>query len=228
VLFRSETDEWLLGSTLIALETEPAFAKCLAIELRADDAAVLAQRAHAYGSRAVIVQGDANSELVGAMDREIPHRGPSFVLLDPEGTELEWSTVAGAARHRHGPRKSELLILFATEGVNRMLPVEAEIERHNEMALNRMFPPQADWRSVWLARRDGEFTPTEARLQYVEQYMLGLWALGYAAVLRREISRSSGGLVYHLVFATDHPTGERIMTSVFGSMHSNRPQLQLF
>jgi three-Cys-motif partner protein len=149
------------------------------------------------------------------------------VLLDPEGAELEWDTVRAVSAHRLGRLKAEILILFATEGVNRMLPVEADIELHNEMRLNRLFPPDSRWREIWMQRRRGEISPAEARVRYVSAYQQGLKDLNYAYAEPREIRRPSGGLVYHLLFATDHPAGARIMEDVFGSMRPNDPQLPL-
>lgn len=168
------------------------------------------------------------------MERYIPKTSPSFVLLDPEGAELEWATVRAIADFRQ-PRwpgaqrlKAEMLILFPTEGMNRMLPVEADIALHNEMRLNQFFPPQSHWRETWERRRSGEITPAEARERYVEGYKSGLDALGYRSVLSRSIERPGGGVVYHLVFATDHPAGETIMDDVFGHMNPNQPQQRLF
>ena len=121
-----------------------------------------------------------------------------------------------------------MLILFPTEGMNRMLPVETDIALHNEMRLNQLFPPQCRWREIWERRRSGEITPSDARSQYVSGYMAGLRALGYASVLPRSIERPGGGVVYHLIFATDHPAGDAIMDDVFGHMNPNEPQQRLF
>lgn len=222
-----ETGEWLLGSTQIALRAEPAFTRVLAMDLDPEKVAAMKRRVESYGDRAAVEQGDVNRDLVPAMARHISQRAPTFVLLDPEGAELEWQTVRDVAGFRQGPLKAEILVLFATEGVNRMLPVEADIELHNEMRLNGLFPPDSGWRAVWEARRSEEITPAQARLRYVEGYTKGFEALGYRFSRTRPIERSRGGVVYHLVFATDHPAGENIMAHVFDSMKSNRPQLGL-
>lgn len=161
------------------------------------------------------------------METHVPRRSPSFELLDPEGAELEWQTLRSVSVFRDGPLKSEMLILFATEGLNRMLSVDGEIDEHNARRLDQVFPPDFVWRAVWERRRNGEISPSEARLEYVEGYMEGLTALGYQSVLRREVARASGSLVYHLVFATDHPAGRKIMDDVFGNMNPNDPQIRL-
>lgn len=222
-----DTDEFLRGSTLLALNSVPAFARSLSLEVDPRNAAALRARTALFGSRVVVLESDCNAVLGQAMLDHIPRRSPTFVLLDPEGAELDWGTVRAAASHRLGARKAELLILFATEGINRMLPVETEIEDHNERRLDQMFPPAADWRAVWQQRRAGLITPGEAREQYVATYRAGLLDLKYRTVIHRRIARTNGALVYHLLFATDDAAGERIMNHVFQRMESNRPQLSL-
>lgn len=222
-----ETNEWLLGSTPIALRIEPRFHKCLALEIDPRNVEALHRRVEEFAGRAIVLQGDCNVHLESTMADHIPRRSPSFVLLDPEGAELEWSTVRMASTHRQGPLKSELLILFATEGINRMLPVEADITVQNEWRLDHLFP-DGGWRDIWSRRKDGELTPAQARGLYVENYCEGLRSLGYQRVIPRAITRgSTADVVYHLVFATDHPAGERIMADVFANMNSNQPQLRL-
>ncbi len=56
---------------------------------------------------------------------------------------------------------------------------------------------------------------------YVELYEKGLKDLGYEDAFNRGVSApvkpGSGGrrMMYHLFFATDHPTGQEIMKHVF-------------
>ncbi len=230
----AETEEFLLGSTLIAARTSPLFDRVLALDLAPANVEVLRARTASFGERVIAQAGDANRDLLPLMEQHIPKTAPSFVLLDPEGAELEWATVRGIADFRQPrlPRarrlKAEMLILFPTEGMNRMLPVEADIALHNEMRLNQLFPPQSHWRDTWERRRSGKITPAQARERYVEGYKSGLDALGYRSVLSRSIERPGRGVVYHLVFATDHPAGEAIMDDVFGHMNPNEPQQRLF
>jgi three-Cys-motif partner protein len=223
-----DTGEVLLGSTLIALQTVPEFARVVAMDIDTASISALRARTAAFGARAAILRGDSNREFVPALEREVPNNRPLLVLLDPEGVELHWATVRDVAAYRRGMRKAELLILFSTEGLNRMLPVENEIAVPNEMALNIFFPPEAGWRRTWERRRADELSPAAARQFYVDGYVEGLRALGYASVTTRAVTRANGALVYHLVFATDHEAGERIMRHVFETMYPNNPQPRLF
>lgn len=219
-----ESGQILRGSTLIALNVDPPFAGVLSLELERASAEALARRTAPFGERARVVNADANQRLAAELAAFIPRDKPVLILMDPEGTELDWATVSAAARHRVGKKKVELLILFMTTGVPRMLPVERDIELHNEMRLNRLFPPEADWRRVWEERRDGLIEPGEARQRYVAEYSKGLEGLGYKHVLNREVRQQNGALVYHLLFATDDDTGKRIMEDVFEHMYPTRLQ----
>lgn len=221
-------DEWLLGSTMLALRVEPGFTKCLAMELDSDSVSALGKRAAAFGDRALVLKGDCNIDLVGAMETHLPTTAPVFALLDPEGTQLHWKTVESVARFRHGPRKTELLILLATSFLDRMLPRSAEVEDHNIVALNRVFPTPA-WQRILEDKRGREITPEQGREAQMESYAAWLRnELGYEFVRTRPVSRSgSSASVYHLIFASDHEAGERIMDYVFRTMHPNEPNLRL-
>lgn len=51
------------------------------------------------------------------MLERIPRRAPAFAFLDPEGSELHWSTVEAIADHKcgHAKTKIEQLILFPVD-----------------------------------------------------------------------------------------------------------------
>lgn len=221
------TDEFLLGSTLIALKTEPPFTRCLSLEYSSDSTSALLARTTSHGERAIVRQGDCNRDLLSFMSEYIPQNRPLFILFDPEGAELQWTTVEEAARFRQGQRKSELLILLATSFLDRMLPNQAEIELHNLVRLNQVFPtPQ--WQQSWERKRSGEITPEQERQENAELYVRWLRdSVGYNFAASRKVTRpGSNASVYHLIFASDHDAGERIMTHVFDTMYPNEPNLK--
>ncbi|MGK2964192.1 MAG: three-Cys-motif partner protein TcmP, partial [Tepidiformaceae bacterium] len=225
----TDTDEWLLASTLVALEvSNPACSNTLAVEIDSCRAQALRSRAAAYGDRTTVVTGDVNLVLKAALAEQIPRVGPMFAFVDPEGAEVHWSTIRWISEHRSGTKKSEILVLYSTSGVPRMLPISSDIALHNEMSLNLLFPPTFNWQPVREARQSGSLSPAAAVGEYLNGYERGFLELGYKHVLRRPIERAgSGQVVYHLIFATDDDTGKRIMEDVFKSMHPNRAQLPL-
>jgi hypothetical protein len=66
---------------------------------------------------------------------------------------------------------------------------------------------------------DGRITPAEAKEQYVELYRKALELLGYKAFSHIVAAPSVPGGTrrerYRLIFATQHPAGEAIMSDVF-------------
>lgn len=58
-----ETNEYLLGSTMIALETAPEFAKTLSLEYQEPSAEALIQRTRRFGDRAIVARADCNRDL---------------------------------------------------------------------------------------------------------------------------------------------------------------------
>jgi three-Cys-motif partner protein len=198
------------GSPLIALEAEapPATAVIASERDRRAHEALIARTAR-YGTRAVILNADANEAIVEMLDR-VPKRAPAFAFLDPEGSELAWETVQAIADHKRGssPNKVEQLILLPTDmGFIRLIPDYPE-------KVTRMYGHDR-WREIEARRRSGEISPDDARGAYVRMYAEGLEALGYRTVLDRQIKKENGQPMYFLMFATDHDAGEKIMDHCF-------------
>jgi three-Cys-motif partner protein len=140
----------------------------------------------------------------------IPKQAPVFAFLDPEGSELNWKTIAALADHKrgHSRTKIEQLILFPTDtGFMRLTPGYPE-------KVTRIFGHE-DWRPIHERRQAGEITADQARTEYVKLYATGLRKLGYATVLDRQITKENRQPMYFLVFATDHKAGESIMDHCF-------------
>jgi three-Cys-motif partner protein len=205
----------LSGSPLLALETRPPFARCLFMDLGITQIRALRERTRRYGSRAVVVQGDSNRDLVPAMREHIyPRWCPCLVVLDPEGSELKWSTVRDIAGFRTGKRKAEQLILLPTDtGFVRELPIEVDPTPEAAARITAMYGNER-WRDIYRRRRAGELSPDQARSEYVRLYAEGLKEeLGYKHVLDRQILQhgKKGHSLYFLIFATDHDVGRKIM-----------------
>jgi hypothetical protein len=102
-------EERVAGSPLIALETPPAFAKCLLMDANERVVNTLQARTASYGDRAVVERGDCNADLLPLMQRHLGGWDPALVLLDPEGCELSWEAVQGIASFR--PRRHPLGVI---------------------------------------------------------------------------------------------------------------------
>lgn len=214
-----DTGNLLHGSPLIALHTEPPFTKCIFVDLGGPESAALTQRVAGFGDRASVHREDVNAELTRLIEEHVPAWAPCLVLLDPEGTELQWATVASIASLKDRRRKPEVLILLPTHmGFLRMLPVDTD-EAIQPEKLTAMFGTDG-WRDIWRAKREAKINKQQAIDRYVELYAEQLRRLGYAGVLSRLI-RTRGKLgkpMYHLVFATEHEAGLRIMEHCFDTV----------
>lgn len=171
-----------------------------------------------------IYEGDANARIDDVL-LDLPKIYPTFAFLDPRGTELHWQTVSKLARHKTGSRtKIELFILFPfNQGIARLMPHDPQ-RMVNEEALDRFMPDPLRWREVY--KRRAAMTAAEFRRTMLEEYVNGLQSLGYKYVPPpRLVSTAKRQPLYFLVFASDHPAGENIMTWCLSHVRETHPQL---
>jgi three-Cys-motif partner protein len=209
------TGEFVWGSSMLALQTEPAFAACLLVDLDEGSIRALQARSEPFGPRAVIRRGDCNEILLPLMRDRVHRLAPCLSVMDPEGPHLAWETVVEIAEFKQGSRfKVEQLILLPTGGFIRELPLRKLLANWGERDLRKVFGGDA-WMPIYERRFGEEITGAEARSQYVDLYLSQLRDLGYATVYAREVrTQGTEGLVlYYLVFTTDNPAGRDIMDS---------------
>lgn len=206
------------GSPILALLAQPRFQECLLIEANKATADVLRCRASAFGERDTVIPGDVNMLLPSILRSRVHRFAPCFCLLDPEGMDLDWKTIVETARTPGRHRMPELLILFPSSWLLRLLPRGGAVSQRHAAILDRVMPSQA-WRNVYQQRLRSEIAPATAKELYVELYRQGLEDLGYSAFSHVVQAPSRPGLArrerYRLVFATQHEAGEQIMMDVF-------------
>jgi len=122
-------DNFLKGSTRIALEVEPQFDRYIFVELNRTHAGVLEALKGEYSTRDIeVIRQDANAYLndwCRTMDRR---HDRAVVFLDPFGMEVEWATIQCLA----DTEAIDLWYLFPLSGVNRLL--------------TRDWPPPQTWK----------------------------------------------------------------------------------
>lgn len=198
------------GSPLIAAKARPAFTRQFWVDDRSANAQSLRAHREDYPDRAItILDGDANTAVEQIL-RELPRTYPTFAFLDPEGSELSWTTVARLASHKTNGRKVELFIHFATDtGILRFFPHDPS-KAANDRLLDRMMPSPLRLRALYAQR--ATLSTADFRRALVHDYMRGLSELGYRHVLEpRLIRRPDRKPLYFLVFATDDDAGRTIM-----------------
>jgi three-Cys-motif partner protein len=198
------------SSPIIALKAgEPQAIQVVAAESYPKAFQALRHRTGPYGNRIRLFKGDAN-ELIPEMLAPIPKQAPTFAFLDPEGSELDWNTIEAVSDHKRGHSKTKIeqLILFPTDtGFMRLTPDYPD-------KVTRIFGHE-DWLPIYERRQANKITADQARTEYVALYGEGLRKLGYRTVLDRQILKSNGQPMYFLIFASDHPAGEKIMDHCF-------------
>ncbi len=124
----------------------------------------------------------------------------NIAFLDPEGLELEWTTVERLARMK----KMDLIINFSTGGLKR------SIGRRNLDAVDRFFGTP-DWRQVWEQTR-----PSMQRRAIIDFYRRRLEAFGYYIDIDPElggqymaVNNSKNVELYSLIFASKNPLGDK-------------------
>ena len=149
---------------------------------------------------------------------EVPPGAPCFCFLDPEATEVHWSTVAQVAGRT---KKPEVLVNFPLEmAFQRLLTRDRPMDAASVEKADRFFPSR-EWKDVYQAYRDDVITASEANEQYLSLYKKGFEGLGYKPDRIHSLPvKTPGGPggrghpLYHLVFASDNPKGSQIMEYV--------------
>ncbi len=143
---------------------------------------------------------------------------PCFAFLDPNSTELAWTTVERLAayktlvpkpdaRRRPAECKVELWILFNTHQAIYRLWTGNRTRYPDSMSpatLDHVMGGRDAWWDLWESRQ-----PSVALLQ---RYVDRLYALGYTYVLPQPIRDPEDGRIhYYMIHATDHPSALGLM-----------------
>ncbi|MDX6704708.1 MAG: hypothetical protein QOI48_554 [Solirubrobacteraceae bacterium] len=234
------TGEEFHGSARIALEAGDGagFTRFRFFELGRKAAELEARLRTDYPNRDIkVLQGDCNTTIPAALAELRPlNWAPTFAFLDPDGMELAWKTIAAIAEHKRGYRaaaslkpeyKTELWMLFPTSGIVRTLALEEEkVSAADEARATRLFGTDR-WRPIYELRVADAISGADAREEYVN---LMRWRLerelGYRFTHPFELKNTRGGTLYHMIFATDHDAGTRIMESIYINAAKRVPEMQ--
>ncbi len=209
------------GSPLLALQTQPRFERCIFVEHNRATASVLSERTLASAGRREVHNGDANDLVPRILAEDVPGWAPCLCFLDPEALQLQWSTVRAIALTPGRNTLPELLILFPwSMGAQRLLRTKGDMDPTWETKLDGFFPG-SEWREVYRDRLASVIEASEANARYLRIYVGGLRTLGYEpdgifslAVRTPSLPGGKGRELYHLVFASNHPAGKKIMQYV--------------
>lgn len=117
-------------------------------------------------------------------------------------------------------------MLLAAGMFIRTLPVDGQVRPEDATKLTLMYGTE-QWRAIYQARVDGTLRPAAAREEYVNLMRWRLeHVLGYQWTHPLEIFNERGHSIYHMIFATDHPAGDRIMTSLYNAAANEFPVMR--
>ena len=219
-------NEYVLGSPLLALTTQYPFTDYYFDDLEQENIDTLRKRS----SNAIISQnhihyltGNANQKVQGVVSDieqfdKVFIKGvgscPNLAFLDPEGLELEWSTVEALGKMR----TMDLIIHYSQNGLTRNL--EKCYSLAEETIVDRFFGDY-QWREVYkdaLSRKE----TIGVHRALIDYYKSKLSDLGYVVIndqqqtVREPLIRNTerNAPLYRLIFASKHPLGNKIWNEV--------------
>jgi three-Cys-motif partner protein len=227
-----DTGQPIDGSLIRGLTAEPAFTIVRGFELRPDRAASLQEALREkFPSRDVVIHaGDVHTQLQPALNALARVRwAPTFAFIDPEGVEARWELLTALAQHKPSPKKKvELFILLASPQIARVVneSLTADALGHAERQITALFGSD-EWRPILIGRRSGALTPTRSRDEFTNLLRWRLEnTLGYTFTHAARLTNAHGNPLYDMVFATDHPVGDKIMTSVYKKAAERFPKMR--
>lgn len=224
------TGQDLDGSARIALNVDDArFSRLRFFELE-PYAGRLSEslKADFPGRDLEVVPGDCNQTITSTLS-SLAHVNwaPTFAFIDPNGPDVHWSTIEALAKFKKpGRTKTEIWLLLAAGMFIRTLPTDGAVREVDAEKLDHMYGTE-QWRRIYEARVRGDLQPGEARDEYVNLMRWRLEnVLGYQWTHPLEIFNERGHSIYHMVFATDHEVGNRIMTDLYGRAANEFPAMR--
>ncbi|MFN8163901.1 MAG: three-Cys-motif partner protein TcmP [Solirubrobacterales bacterium] len=205
VCWVEDTGEFVIGSPLIAMQTQPAFTHFAFIDKDSVCVDALRKRAAAFDYSPQILCGDSNDPAVIDWIRSVTPRQNTLALalLDPQGCTLEASTIQALTRDR----RMDLMINLPVHGLYRNLAAK------NFNVLERVLGP--DYPRCPL---------NEWSLAVREHYKDLLRGFGYEYASSKEVrSVRNRTPIYDFILASKHSLGKKLFdgvtkTTVHGQM----------
>jgi three-Cys-motif partner protein len=212
--YDGKDDAW---AAKLVLESRPAFLRnfwlCEADDKKVEKLRALNDALPKIRNRTIeIVPGDFNANVAGILVRSgIDDKTATFCLLDQHTFECEWRTLVTLSKHR-ADYKIELFYFLATGWLDRSM---AGVKDNS--ILERW------WGRADYAKLQG--MPSRDRMLLFCERMKS--ELGYKHAYGWEIySREIGGRVmYHMIHATDHDEGPRLMNRAYRNALKSRESI---
>ncbi len=200
----------LLGTPLLAITNEPLFTRLRFIELRKARVLALETRLARYapaGLDSRVLREDCNA-IIGSVLHNFPSSWPTLILMDPEGLELDWTTIVRAGEHP----KSELMIVFPYGmAIQRVKGVEDK-----SAGVTRLYGHDR-WKHIVEDLEAGRISPAIAKERFLVMFRDQLRGAGFIhTVVSEEITSDDGVPLYFLIHASKVPLAAKIGRDIFG------------
>lgn len=198
--------ETIDGSALIVAKTKNEFTGYIFIEIGKKKIGILKkfigdEVEKGREEKIILAERDANA-LSEIIYRHIPEYAGCLVFLDPEGPELFWETVVNMSKIK----KVEILLLY---------PYDMSLVRLTKgyKGMLDKFYGSKKWVELYESGRDA----SERKKKLFDFYLDNIKQLGFEYVVYRQIRTKirEGKALYHLILASHHPLGEKIMGQIF-------------
>ncbi|MDD5369413.1 MAG: three-Cys-motif partner protein TcmP [Anaerolineaceae bacterium] len=213
------TNQIMLGSPLLSMKLEYPFSRYFFVD--ADPTAIDALKLRCGSSdQSAHIQyqvGNSNQVVtsivkqIEAIDRQyLKDKWPSLNLafLDPEGFELEWTTVASLGKIQ----RMDLIIYYPQMGLTR--EIRKDFQNPEYTKIDAYFGG-TEWRDVYQKYQLGQIQSLHRSL--LDLYEGKLKSLGYVEIKENEpLMRNTGrnAPLYRLIFASKHPLGNKFWREV--------------
>ncbi len=171
-----------------------------------------------------VVSGDCNITIDGTLARyKRFSKAPTFAFVDQQAAEVHWSTLQKISEFKSFKAKAELWILMSPVSIARgTRGTNNDIFRQR---VSRLYGTD-DWLRVQRAKERRLITAKEYRAEMVNliRYQLAE-QLGYAYTHRIPMLMPNKTEIYDMVFATDHPAGDRIMRHLYKKAAQREPAM---
>jgi three-Cys-motif partner protein len=219
------TGEEFDGSARLALAASPPFTRLALCEMPAKAAALNADLRQRFPGRSFeVYAGDCNQTINQVLADFSQWRwAPAFVFADQQAAEIDWETLAKVAAFRTGKWKAELWILMSPAMI-----VKGATGTNNQAFATRVdaLLGSPNWRRIQSARRTDLISAEDYRDEMVNLLRWQLeHTLGYGMTARIPMRLPSGMPLYDMVFATDHPVGNKIMTDLYHRAAEREPRM---
>ncbi len=218
---QEESEEFLKGSAILALEASPAFDKYIFVESDPGKVGELKklQQQHPRVSDSIeVFEGDANKFIPSYCAKENWENTRAVMFLDPFATQVDWQSIVAVAQ----TKSIDIWILFPLMAVNRLLARDAE--RAFFESLTRIFGTDQWFQAFYQKQRVQDIfgKPMEVVAkacnfetigQFYQKRLRTIFGAGVADTTK-VLCNSHGSPLFQLFFAAGNPKGAPIAVRI--------------